>query len=100
MERLPSRQPGREVIHDPSDPSHFPILMILTVQPYKNTRNFSVEVDGELLAVTVYKKGALAVAAMIQGLTARNAGTAPALLPDPETLTQGLVNFPQAKSSH
>jgi hypothetical protein len=36
-----------------------------------NSRFWAIYLDGELLAVTVYKKGALAIAAAIQGLIAK-----------------------------
>lgn len=55
-------------------PTHHSIpttTMSITIQKYKSTRNWSVELNGELLAVTVYKKGALSIAAIIRGLAAR-----------------------------
>lgn len=34
---------------------------MVTIGKYKRTRNWAVYVNGELLAVTVYKKGATAI---------------------------------------
>jgi hypothetical protein len=39
--------------------------MIITVTRYRSSRYFAVYVDGELLAVTVYKKGAEAIRARL-----------------------------------
>ena len=42
----------------------------ITISRYHNTRNWAVYFNGELLAVTVYKKGAHAVAQKLHGLLA------------------------------
>ena len=42
------------------------------------SRNWAVWLDGDLLAVTVYKKGAVAVAETVAGLLAGNANQAKA----------------------
>ena len=39
-----------------------------TIEKYGN-RNWAVRINGELLAVTVYKKGAKAIVEFIKGLT-------------------------------
>ena len=39
--------------------------VVIEIRKYRRTRHWAVYVDGELLAVTVYRKGAAAVAAMI-----------------------------------
>lgn len=44
---------------------------MITATKYKKTRNFAVYLNGELLPVTVYKKGAEAVAATLQGFIAK-----------------------------
>ena len=44
---------------------------MVEVIKYHRSRNWAVYLDGELLAVTVYKKGALAVAAALRGLIAK-----------------------------
>ena len=45
----------------------FIILMNATIEKYGN-RNWAVRINGELLAVTVYKKGARAIVEFIQQL--------------------------------
>ena len=42
------------------------------------SRNWAVYLDGDLLAVTVYKKGAIAVAETVASLRAENANQAKA----------------------
>ena len=44
---------------------------MIHIDHYPNSRFWAIYLDGELLAVTVYKKGALAIAAAIQGLIAK-----------------------------
>lgn len=45
---------------------------MIEVTKYHRSRHWAVYLDGELLAVTVYKKGALAVAATLRGLIAKS----------------------------
>ena len=39
---------------------------MIEIRKYRRTRHWAVYVDGELLAVTVYRKGAEAIADMIR----------------------------------
>jgi hypothetical protein len=58
---------------------------MIEITKYGN-RNWAIYYDGELLAVTVYKKGALAIAAALRGLLARQTvsmGRSPTLQPMP-----------------
>jgi hypothetical protein len=47
--------------------------MIIEVMRYRKTRNWQVRCNGQLLAVTVYKKGALAVRDKINDLLKKEA---------------------------
>lgn len=49
--------------------------MNATIEKYGN-RNWAVRINGELLAVTVYKKGALAIIELIQKLSNCNSHAA------------------------
>jgi hypothetical protein len=40
--------------------------VMIEIRKYRQTRFWAVYVDGELLAVTVYRKGAEAIAALIR----------------------------------
>ena len=48
---------------------------MIEVTKYLRSRSWAVYLDGELLVVTVYKKGALAVAATLRGLIAKTSAT-------------------------
>jgi len=54
--------------------SSYNILMNATIEKYGN-RNWAVRINGELLAVTVYKKGARAIVELIQQLALRKLDT-------------------------
>ena len=55
----------------------FRILMNATIEKYGN-RNWAVRINGELLAVTVYKKGARAIVELLQQIASSNLETAEA----------------------
>ena len=44
--------------------------MPITITRYKRTRHWAVYRGGELLAVTVYRKGALSIASVLRSLPA------------------------------
>jgi hypothetical protein len=44
---------------------------MIEIDRYPHSRFWAIHYNGELLAVTVYKKGALAIAATLQGLIAK-----------------------------
>ena len=48
---------------------------MIEVRKYRNTRFWAVYVDGELLAVVVYRKGARAVADMLMKMRLRKEAT-------------------------
>ena len=48
---------------------------MIEVRKYRNTRFWAVYVDGELLAVVVYRKGARAVADMLLKMRLRKEST-------------------------
>ena len=48
---------------------------MIEVRKYRNTRFWAVYVDGELLAVVVYRKGARAVADMLLRMRLRKEST-------------------------
>jgi len=51
--------------------------MNATIEKYGN-RNWAVRINGELLAVTVYKKGARAIVELLQQIASSNLETAEA----------------------
>jgi len=41
-------------------------MVVIEIRKYRHTRFWAVYVDGELLAVVVYRKGAVAIADMLR----------------------------------
>ena len=54
--------------------------MNTTIEKY-GSRNWAVRIDGELLAVTVYKKGAVAIVEFVERLTAARGSSQDLALP-------------------
>ena len=48
--------------------------VMIEIRKYRHTRFWAVYVDGELLAVVVYRKGAVAIADMLIRMRGRNEG--------------------------
>jgi hypothetical protein len=46
--------------------------IMIEIRKYRHTRHWAVYVDDELLAVVVYRKGAVAIADMILQMRGRN----------------------------
>ena len=40
-------------------------MVVIEIRKYRQSRHWAVSVDGELLAVVVYRKGAVAIADML-----------------------------------
>jgi len=56
------------------------IIMHTTIEKYGN-RNWAVRIDGELLAVTVYKKGAKAIVEFVERMTTTKGNSKDLVLP-------------------
>ena len=56
------------------------ITMQTTIEKY-GSRNWAVRIDGELLAVTLYKKGARAIVEFVERLTAARGSSEELVLP-------------------
>ena len=56
------------------------ITMTTTIEKY-GSRNWAVRIDGELLAVTVYKKGAKAIVEFVERMTAAKGNSKDLVLP-------------------
>jgi hypothetical protein len=46
-------------------------MVMIEIRKYRQSRHWAVYVDGELLAVVVYRKGAVAIADMLMRMHAR-----------------------------